>query len=134
MTNGHFFKELAIGQTARLGGTRTGAEMVPDSAVRTDTIPMHLDAATAPHIDLGEPVARGLPSAGPNSGVPGMRLFGPGAVHQRRRSRPAASARATVEAMSRNADMKRAPSRGVCTAGDARAIESEGRVQGPWRG
>ena len=140
MSNGYFFEDLAIGQTASLAKTITEADILLYSAISMDTNPLHLDAEAAKHGPFGERIAHGMLSAGLISAVLGTRLPGPGAIYMRQSLRFALpvkigqTVKATVEVMSLNPDKKRATLRTVCTVGDDIAIEGEAYVQVPARG
>ena len=47
MSNGYFFEDLAVGQTASLAKTITEADILLYSAISMDTNPLHLDADAA---------------------------------------------------------------------------------------
>ena len=81
MTQGYFFEDLQIGQTASVGKTITEADILLYAAVSTDTNPIHIDAEAAKSSIFGERIAHGMLSAGLISAVLGTRLPGPGAVY-----------------------------------------------------
>lgn len=140
MSNGVFFEDLAVGQTASLAKTITEADILLYAAVSLDTNPLHLDAEAAKQSIFGERIAHGMLAAGLISGVLGTKLPGPGAVYMRQSLRFAApvkigqTVKATVEVVSLNPDKQRATLRTVCTVGDEVVIEGEAYVQVPSRG
>jgi 3-hydroxybutyryl-CoA dehydratase len=139
MTNGLFFEDLSVGQTASLAKTITEADILLYSAVSMDTNPLHLDADFAGQSLFGERIAHGMLSAGLISAVLGTKLPGPGALYMRQSLRFAApvkigqTVKATVEITALNPDKKRATLRTVCTVGDELVIEGEAYVQVPSR-
>jgi 3-hydroxybutyryl-CoA dehydratase len=90
MSNGHFFRDLSVGQTASLRGTITEADIPLYSAISMTTNPLHLDAEVAKQTVFGERIARGMLTEAPISGVPGTKLPGPGSVYMRQGPRFAA--------------------------------------------
>jgi 3-hydroxybutyryl-CoA dehydratase len=140
MSNGQFFEDLSVGQTASLAKTITEADILLYSAVSMDTNPLHLDAEFAAQGMFGERIAHGMLSAGLISAVLGTRLPGPGALYMRQSLRFAApvkigqTVKATVEVASLNPEKKRATLRTICTVGDELVIEGEAYVQVPSRG
>ena len=54
MSNGLFFEDLSVGQTASLAKTITEADIMLFSAVSMDTNPLHLDAEFAARGMFGE--------------------------------------------------------------------------------
>ena len=103
MSNGLFFEDLSVGQTASLAKTITEADILLYAAVSMDTNPMHLDAEFAGKAQFGERIAHGMLAAGLISAVLGTRLPGPGAIYMRQSLRFAApvkigqTVKATVE-------------------------------------
>jgi 3-hydroxybutyryl-CoA dehydratase len=140
MTDGNFFEDLSLGQTASLAKTITEADVLLYSAVSMDTNPMHLNAEAAKHMFFGERIAHGMLAAALISGVLGTLLPGPGAIYMRQSLRFVApvkigqTVKATVEVMSLNPDKKRATLRTICAVGDDLVIEGECYVQVPSRG
>jgi 3-hydroxybutyryl-CoA dehydratase len=128
MSNGYFFEDLSVGQTASLAKTITEADILLYSAISMDTNPLHLDAEAAKDGPFGERIAHGMLSAGLISAVLGTRLPGPGAIYMRQSLRFALPVN-----MSLNPDKKRATLRTVCTVGDDVVIEGEAYVQVPSR-
>ena len=139
MSNGYFFEDLTIGQTASLAKTITEADILLYSAISMDTNPIHLDAEAAKESLFGERIAHGMLSAGLISGVLGTKLPGPGALYMRQSLRFAApvkigqTVKATVEVLTLNPDKKRATLKTICTVGDELVIEGEATVQVPSR-
>lgn len=140
MTNGMFFEDLSVGQSASLAKTITEADILLYAAVSMDTNPLHLDAEAAKQGPFGERIAHGMLAAGLISGVLGTKLPGPGAVYLRQSLRFAApvkigqTVRATVEVTELKPEKKRATLRTVCSIGDEIVIEGEAYVQVPSRG
>jgi 3-hydroxybutyryl-CoA dehydratase len=140
MTNGHFFEDLSVGDSAGLAKTITEADILLYSAISMDTNPMHLDAEAAKQGLFGERVAHGMIAAGLISAVLGTKLPGPGAIYMRQSLRFAApvkigqTVKATVEVISLNPEKHRATLRTTCTVGDELVIEGEAYVQVPSRG
>jgi 3-hydroxybutyryl-CoA dehydratase len=139
MITGHFFEDLAIGQTASLGKTITEADILLYAAISTDTNPVHIDAEAAKASIFGERIAHGMLSAGLISAVLGTRLPGPGTLYMRQTLRFAApvkigdTVKATATITALNPDKKRATLSTVCTVGDEVVIEGEAYVQVPSR-
>jgi 3-hydroxybutyryl-CoA dehydratase len=140
MSNGFFFEDLSVGQTASLAKTITEADILMFSAVSMDTNPVHIDAEAAKDSIFGERIAHGMLSASLISAVLGTRLPGPGSLYMRQSLRFAAPVKigqtvtATVEVMSLNPDKKRATLKTICTVGGELVIEGEAYVQVPSRG
>jgi 3-hydroxybutyryl-CoA dehydratase len=139
MTTGHFFEDLAIGQTATIGKTITEADILLYAAISTDTNPVHIDAEAAKASIFGERIAHGMLSAGLISAVLGTRLPGPGTLYMRQTLRFAApvkigdTVKATATVTALNPDKKRATLSTICTVGDEVVIEGEAYVQVPSR-
>jgi 3-hydroxybutyryl-CoA dehydratase len=140
MSNGFFFEDLSVGQTASLAKTITEADILMFSAVSMDTNPVHIDAEAAKDSIFGERIAHGMLSASLISAVLGTRLPGPGSLYMRQSLRFAAPVKigqtvtATVEVVSLNPDKKRATLKTTCTVGGELVIEGEAYVQVPSRG
>ena len=83
MSNGYFFEDLHVGQTATLSKTITDADIQMYSAVSLDTNPIHLDEAVARQSRFGGRIAHGMLSAGLISALLGTRLPGPGTIYMR---------------------------------------------------
>ena len=139
MSQGHFFEDLAIGQTASLAKTITEADILLYAAVSTDTNPIHIDAEAAKQSIFGERIAHGMLSAGLISAVLGTRLPGPGSLYMRQSLRFAApvkigdTVKATATVTGLNPEKKRATLSTVCTVGGEVVIEGEAYVQVPSR-
>jgi 3-hydroxybutyryl-CoA dehydratase len=140
MSNGFFFEDLSVGQTASLAKTITEADILMFSAVSMDTNPVHIDAEAAKASIFGERIAHGMLSASLLSAVLGTRLPGPGSLYMRQSLRFAAPVKigqtvtATVEVTSLNPDKKRATLKTICTVAGELVIEGEAYVQVPSRG
>src|SRR3982750_3511394 len=63
MSDGLFFEDLSVGQTASFGKTITEADIVLFAAVTGDTNPMHLNADYARTSVFGERIAHGMLAA-----------------------------------------------------------------------
>ena len=81
MSDGVFFEDLAIGQSASIGKTITEADILMFAAVSMDTNPVHLNAEVAAASQFKERIAHGMLSAGLISAVLGTKLPGPGAIY-----------------------------------------------------
>lgn len=140
MSNGSFFEDLQIGQTASLGKTITAADIVLYAAVSLDTNPVHLNDEAAKQSIFGERIAHGMLSAGLISAVLGTQLPGPGTIYMRQSLRFTGPVKigdtvvATVEVTELQPDRKRATLKTTCAVGDKTVIEGEALVQVPSRG
>jgi 3-hydroxybutyryl-CoA dehydratase len=83
MSNGYFFEDLHIGQTATLSKTITEADILMYSAVSLDTNPLHLNEEIASQSRFGGRIAHGMLSAGLISALLGTKLPGPGTIYMR---------------------------------------------------
>jgi 3-hydroxybutyryl-CoA dehydratase len=83
MSNGYFFEDLHVGQTATLSKTITDADIQMYSVVCLDTNPLHLDEEVARQSRFGGRIAHGMLSAGLISALLGTRLPGPGTIYMR---------------------------------------------------
>ena len=81
MSDGVFFEDLAVGQSASMGKTITEADILMFAAVSMDTNPVHLNAEAAAASQFKERIAHGMLSAGLISAVLGTRLPGPGTIY-----------------------------------------------------
>ncbi len=81
MTEGHFFEDLFIGQTAALSKTITEADIQMYATVSLDTNPIHLNEEMARRLRFGGRIAHGMLSASLISAVLGTHLPGPGAIY-----------------------------------------------------
>jgi 3-hydroxybutyryl-CoA dehydratase len=139
MTEGYFFEDLVIGQTASLAKTITDADIVLYSAVSLDTNPVHISDEAAKRSIFGERIAQGMLSAGLISAVLGTRLPGAGTIYLRQGLRFTAPVKigqtvtATVEVTALNPERKRATLKTICAVGDTTVIEGEAYVQVPAR-
>jgi 3-hydroxybutyryl-CoA dehydratase len=125
MSNGHFFEDLSVGQTASLPRTIAEADIPLHSAISMDTDPLHLDTEVAKQTVFRERIAHGMLAASLVRGVPRTKLPRPGAVYMWQSPRFAAPL-TTVEVLSLNPATHSA----VCAVG----IEGEAYVQVPSRG
>ncbi len=139
MSDGMFFEDLAIGQTASFGKTVTEADVVLFAAVTGDTNPMHLNAEYAKESIFGERIAHGMLAAGLITKVLGTQLPGPGTIYMSQSLKFRAPVRigqtvtATVEVMALHPDKHRATLRTVCTVPGEPVLEGEAYVSVPSR-
>jgi 3-hydroxybutyryl-CoA dehydratase len=139
MSDGMFFEDLAIGQTASFGKTVTEADVVLFAAVTGDTNPMHLNAEYAKESIFGERIAHGMLAAGLITKVLGTQLPGPGTIYMSQSLKFRAPVRigqtvtATVEVMALHPDKHRATLRTVCTVTGEPVLEGEAYVSVPSR-
>jgi 3-hydroxybutyryl-CoA dehydratase len=139
MSNGYFFEDLHVGQTATLSKTITDADVVMYSFVSLDTNPIHLDEAVARQSRFGGRVAHGMLSAGLISALLGTRLPGPGAIttHQSLTFRAPVkignTVRALVEIIDLNLRRKSATLRTTCMVKENVVIDGEACVLVPSR-
>jgi len=135
MSDGMFFEDLAIGQTASFGKTVTEADVVLFAAVTGDTNPMHHNAEYAKESIFGERIAHGMLAAGLITKVLGTQLPGPGTIYMSQSLKFRAPVRigqtvtATVEVMA----LHRATLRTVCTVTGEPVLEGEAYVSVPSR-
>lgn len=140
MSDGIFFEDLVIGQSASLGKTITEADILMFAAVSMDTNPVHLNAEAASASMFKERIAHGMLSAGLISAVLGTRLPGPGTIYlgqQLRFRRPVKigdTVTATCEVTALDPDKKQATLRTVCTVVGKTVIDGEALVLPPSRG
>lgn len=83
MSNGYFFEDLNVGQTAALSKTITDVDIQMYSLVCLDTNPIHFDEEVGRQSRFGGRVAHGMLSAGLISALLGTRLPGPGTIYMR---------------------------------------------------
>ena len=139
MTNGYFFEDLHVGQSATLSKTITEADVLMYSAVSLDTNPIHLDEEMASQSRFGGRIAHGMLSAGLISAVLGTRLPGPGTIYLRQSLRFSAPVRigqtvkAVVEITSLNLPRKSATLRTRCMVKENVVIDGEAVVLVPAR-
>ena len=139
MSNGYFFEDLHVGQTATLSKTITDADVVMYSFVSLDTNPIHLDEAEARRSRFGGRVAHGMLSASLISALLGTRLPGPGAIttHQSLTFRAPVkighTVRALVEIVDLNLRRKSVTLRTTCMVKENVVIDGEACVLVPSR-
>lgn len=139
MSNGFFFEDLHIGQTATLSKTITDADILMYSTVSLDTNPLHLDDEVASHSRFGGRIAHGMLSAGLISALLGTQLPGPGTIYMRQSLKFKAPVRightvkATVEITDLNLSRKSATLRTRCMVEDDVVIDGEAIVLVPTR-
>ena len=130
MTDGHFFEDLFIGQTATLSKTITEADIQMYATVSMDTNPIHLNEDMARRLRFGGRIAHGMLSASLISAVLGTHLPGPGGdLH------PAdgATVRAVVEIMDLNPLSKKATLKTTCMVKEQVVIDGQACVLVPSR-
>ncbi len=139
MSQGLFFEDLTVGQTASFGKTITEADILLFSAVSGDTNPVHLDAEFAATTPFKGRIAHGMLSAGLISAVLGTRLPGPGTIYLGQTLKFRApvhigdTVTATVTVATLDPVKKRATLTTVCTVGGKPVIEGEASVMIPSR-
>lgn len=139
MSDGLFFEDLAVGQTASFGKTITEADIVLFAAVTGDTNPMHLNAEYAKGSVFKERIAHGMLAAGLITKVLGTQLPGPGTIYMSQTLKFRAPVRigetvtATVEVLALHPEKHRATLRTVCTVAGEPVLEGEAFVSVPSR-
>jgi 3-hydroxybutyryl-CoA dehydratase len=139
MSDGMFFEDLVVGQTASFGKTITEADIVLFAAVTGDTNPMHLNAEYAKDSIFGERIAHGMLAAGLITKVLGTQLPGPGTIYMSQSLKFRAPVRigqtvtATVEVLALHPEKHRATLRTVCTVAGEPVLEGEAFVSVPSR-
>lgn len=139
MSEGCFFEDLQVGQTAKFGKTITEADIVLFAAVTGDTNPMHLNEEFARQSRFGERIAHGMLAAGLITKVMGTQLPGPGTIYMSQSLRFRAPVRigdtvtATVEITALHPEKHRATLRTVCTVKGEPVLEGEALVAVPSR-
>lgn len=139
MSNGYFFEDLHIGQTATLSKTITEADILMYSAVSLDTNPIHLDEEHARLSRFGGRIAHGMLSAGLISALLGTRLPGPGTIYLRQSLsfkapvRIGHTVKAIVEITDLNLPRKSATLRTRCMVQEDVVIDGEAVVLVPTR-
>lgn len=139
MSNGYFFEDLQVGQTATLSKTITDADILLYAAVSLDTNPIHLDDETARLSRFGGRIAHGMLSAGLISALLGTRLPGPGTIYLRQSLAFKApvkigqTVKAIVEITDLNVPRKSATLRTTCMVKEDVVIEGEAYVLVPSR-
>ena len=139
MSDGMFFEDLVVGQSASFGKTITEADIVLFAAVTGDTNPMHLNAEYAKDSIFGERIAHGMLAAGLITKVLGTQLPGPGTIYMSQSLKFRAPVRigqtvtATVEVLALHPEKHRATLRTVCTVAGEPVLEGEAFVSVPSR-
>jgi 3-hydroxybutyryl-CoA dehydratase len=139
MSDGMFFEDLVVGQSASFGKTITEADIVLFAAVTGDTNPMHLNAEYAKDTIFGERIAHGMLAAGLITKVLGTQLPGPGTIYMSQSLKFRAPVRigqtvtATVEVLALHPEKHRATLRTVCTVAGEPVLEGEAYVSVPSR-
>jgi 3-hydroxybutyryl-CoA dehydratase len=140
MSDGVFFEDLEVGQSASIGKTISEADILMYAAVSMDTNPVHLNAEAAAQSQFKERIAHGMLTAGLISAVLGTKLPGPGSIYLgqtlrfRRPVKIGDTVTATCEVTALDAERKQATLRTVCTVGGKVVIEGEAVVLPPSRG
>ncbi len=139
MSNGYFFDDLFIGQSATLSKTITEADILLYAAVSLDTNPIHIDEAFAAESRFGGRIAHGMLSAGLISALLGTRLPGPGSIYLRQSLafkapvRIGHTVKAIVEITDLNPARKSATLRTRCMVKEDVVIDGEAVVLVPTR-
>ena len=139
MSDGLYFEDLSVGQSASFGKTITEADILMFAAVSGDTNPVHINAEFAAGTMFKERIAHGMLSAGLISTVLGTRLPGPGTIYLSQslkfrapvRIGDTVTATATVAAL--DAAKKRATLATICTVAGKPVLEGEAVVLVPSR-
>jgi 3-hydroxybutyryl-CoA dehydratase len=139
MSDGLYFEDLSVGQSASFGKTITEADILMFAAVSGDTNPVHINAEFAARSMFKERIAHGMLSAGLISTVLGTRLPGPGTIYLSQtlkfrapvRIGDTVTATATVAAL--DAAKKRATLTTICTVAGKPVLEGEALVLVPSR-
>jgi 3-hydroxybutyryl-CoA dehydratase len=139
MSDGLFFEDLSVGQSASFGKTITEADILMFAAVSGDTNPVHINAEFAAGTMFKERIAHGMLSAGLISTVLGTRLPGPGTIYLSQTLKFRAPVRigdtvtATATVASLDAAKKRATLTTICTVNGKPVLEGEALVLVPSR-
>ncbi len=139
MSNGYFFDDLFVGQSATLSKTITEADILLYAAVSLDTNPIHIDEAFAAESRFGGRIAHGMLSAGLISALLGTRLPGPGSIYLRQSLafkapvRIGHTVKAIVEITDLNPARKSATLRTRCMVKEGVVIDGEAIVLVPTR-
>ncbi|PZW37853.1 3-hydroxybutyryl-CoA dehydratase [Humitalea rosea] len=139
MSDGAFFEDLSLGQTASFAKTITEADILLFSAVSGDTNPVHLNQEFAETTAFKGRIAHGMLSAGLISTVLGTKLPGPGTIYLGQTLKFRAPVRigdtvtATVTVTSLDAARKRAVLGTVCSVAGKPVIDGEATVMVPSR-
>jgi 3-hydroxybutyryl-CoA dehydratase len=139
MSDGLYFEDLSVGQSASFGKTITEADILMFAAVSGDTNPVHINAEYAAQSMFKERIAHGMLSAGLVSTVLGTRLPGPGTIYLSQslkfrapvRIGDTVTATATVSAL--DPAKKRATLATTCTVNGKPVLEGEAVVLVPSR-
>ena len=139
MSDGLYFEDLSVGQSASFGKTVTEADILMFAAVSGDTNPVHINAEIAAGTMFKERIAHGMLSAGLISAVLGTRLPGPGTIYLSQtlkfrapvRIGDTVTATATIAAL--DAVKKRATLTTICTVAGKPVLEGEALVLVPSR-
>jgi 3-hydroxybutyryl-CoA dehydratase len=140
MTDGFFFEDLAVSQSASFSKTVTEADVELFAGLSGDLNPVHVNAEEAARSIFGERIAHGMLCASFISTVLGTRLPGPGTIYLSQSLRFTApvkigqTVRATVTVTALNPEKGRATLQTVCTVGDQVVVEGEALVKVPSRG
>ena len=140
MSDGVFFEDLQVGQSASIGKTITEADILMFAAVSMDTNPVHLNAEVAAGSQFKERIAHGMLSAGLISAVLGTKLPGPGSIYLgqtlrfRRPVKIGDTVTATCEVTALDPQRKQATLKTICTVAGKVVIEGEAVVLPPARG
>lgn len=139
MSDGLYFEDLSVGQSASFGKTITEADILLFAAVSGDSNPVHLNAEYAVGTIFKERVAHGMLSAGLISTVLGTRLPGPGTIYLSQTLKFRAPVRigetvtATVTITALDPVKKRATLATLCTVNGKPVVEGEAVVLVPSR-
>jgi len=139
MSDGLYFENLSVGQSASFGKTITEADILLFAAVSGDTNPVHINAEFAAQTMFKERIAHGMLSAGLISTVLGTRLPGPGTIYLSQSLKFRAPVRigdtvtATATIASLDAAKKRATLTTICTVAGKPVLEGEALVLVPSR-
>jgi 3-hydroxybutyryl-CoA dehydratase len=139
MSDGLYFEDLSVGQSASFGKTITEADILMFAAVSGDTNPVHINAEFAAGTMFKERIAHGMLSAGLVSTVLGTRLPGPGTIYLSQTLKFRAPVRigdtvtATATVASLDAAKKRATLTTICTVNGKPVLEGEALVLVPSR-
>jgi 3-hydroxybutyryl-CoA dehydratase len=139
MSNGYFFDDLFVGQSATLSKTITDADISMYAAISLDTNPVHFDEEFAAKSRFGGRIAHGMLSAGLISALLGTRLPGPGSIYLRQSLafkapvRIGNTVKAIVEITDLNPARKSATLRTRCMVKEDVVIDGEAVVLVPTR-
>lgn len=139
MSDGLYFEDLSVGQSASFGKTITEADILLFAAVSGDTNPVHINAEFAAGTMFKERIAHGMLSAGLVSTVLGTRLPGPGTIYLSQTLKfkapvkPGDTVTATVTVREVNVEKNRVILDTVCTVGGKTVIDGECLMMPPVR-